>query len=264
MAKIRIDEESFPVAQNPPSGKFFVGIDTNTGHLTTQDSSGTTVDYAPSGGGAWGSITGTLSDQTDLQAALDAKLTSGAQGADLNMNSHKITAVTDPASAQDAATKNYVDTKGMKLCVVVDSKSNGTNGGTSTAGSWVKRDLTSLTDSNTGITLNTSQLSIPAGTYAIWTSSPFHGIVNRANTRLYNVTDSSLILNGSSACSTGGGTTFYSFITGIFSLAATKTVELQYQVQTAAGAGQDLGFSSGGIFTVGNEIYTQIILLKIA
>lgn len=29
---------------------------------------------APSGGGSWGSITGTLSDQTDLQAALDAKV----------------------------------------------------------------------------------------------------------------------------------------------------------------------------------------------
>lgn len=31
--------------------------------------------------------------------------------ADLSLNSHKLTSVTDPASAQDAATKNYVDTQ---------------------------------------------------------------------------------------------------------------------------------------------------------
>ena len=54
------------------------------------------------GGGTWGSITGTLSDQTDLQAALDAKLSSstaastyvpysGASG-DVTLGTHKLTA----------------------------------------------------------------------------------------------------------------------------------------------------------------------------
>ncbi len=35
---------------------------------------------------------------------------SGQAGADFSMNTNKITSVTDPSSAQDAATKNYVDT----------------------------------------------------------------------------------------------------------------------------------------------------------
>lgn len=36
-----------------------------------------------------------------------------APTADVSMNSHKLTSVTDPTSAQDAATKNYVDTRSL-------------------------------------------------------------------------------------------------------------------------------------------------------
>jgi len=152
----------------------------------------------------------------------------------------------------------------IKACTAVDSKASGTNGGVSVSGSWQTRNLTSLTDSNTGITLASNQLTIPAGTYQVWAASPFQGVVNRANTRLQNITDGATLLDGSSACSTGGGTTFHSYIVGIFTLSATKTVELQYQVQTVAGAQQDLGFSSGGSFTVGHEVYTQIKIVKLA
>ncbi len=45
--------------------------------------------------------------------------TLGTMTADINMNSHKITNVTDPTSAQDVATKNYVDTHGIALDQVV-------------------------------------------------------------------------------------------------------------------------------------------------
>lgn len=48
--------------------------------------------------------------------------TLGNMSADINMNYHKITNVTDPTSAQDAATKNYVDThatQGIALDQVV-------------------------------------------------------------------------------------------------------------------------------------------------
>ena len=46
---------------------------TITGTLSDQTDLQAALDALGGGGGAWGSITGTLSDQTDLQAALDAK-----------------------------------------------------------------------------------------------------------------------------------------------------------------------------------------------
>ncbi len=60
-----------------------------------------------------------LADAVSKKHAQGTDTTLGTMTADINMNSHKITNVTDPTSAQDAATKNYVDTHGIALDQVV-------------------------------------------------------------------------------------------------------------------------------------------------
>lgn len=49
-------------------------------------------------------------DIAALTGAQVMAVLTGQAGADFSMNTHKITSVTDPAAAQDAATKNYADT----------------------------------------------------------------------------------------------------------------------------------------------------------
>lgn len=71
-----------PVATSPTDVLTFTSSDNSV--TITGDSTTDTIDFVAAGGGggvAWGAITGTLSAQTDLQAALDAKVnTSLASG----------------------------------------------------------------------------------------------------------------------------------------------------------------------------------------
>jgi hypothetical protein len=59
-----------------------------------------------------------------------------------------------------------------KVAVITDTKTNGTNGGTFTAGAWQQRDLNSVTGNTEIVTVAANAFTLQSGKYKIYTSAP--------------------------------------------------------------------------------------------
>ncbi len=151
-----------------------------------------------------------------------------------------------PVSASTAAT-----------VYISDVKSNGTNAGTFTSGAWRTRDLNTISDFGTGITISANQIIIPAGTWEIYSAAPAHD-VNSNQAKLVNITDSSDTLIGQNA-RTGSDSDSIAIVQGRFTIASQKTFEIQHQCQTTNATN---GLGAACSFSVG-EVYTQITIRKV-
>lgn len=157
-----------------------------------------------------------------------------------------------------------------------DYQSNGTDGGGSTGyiGSYGTRvlntGLPALSGSNSttisGMSLTSNQITCPEGTYVVTGSCP--GIsCGRHRCRLYNTTDSNALVIGGNTYEYGagyeGGSTILS---GTFTLASTKTLELQHQIENSATSfGAPDGVTLGLPCSFGDdEVYSTITFTKIA
>lgn len=117
--------------------------------LTKQSSTDGDADWETPTGGTWGSITGTLSDQTDLQNALDAKSNIG----------NIATIETSPASANHAVGEFIVYNGQMYSVISAITAGNALVIGTNISATSAGDELTSL---KSGLTPR--QLGITAGT----------------------------------------------------------------------------------------------------
>jgi hypothetical protein len=156
-----------------------------------------------------------------------------------------------------------------EMWIIEEQQPSGTNGGSSTAGTWQTRVLNTLTKDtgvSTDVQLNvspavTNQLLIQDGTYYICGCAPS----NRGGphqSRLRNITDGTSDVVGNSACVAAVGNNDIvttSDIIGIFTVSSgPKVFEFQHQT-TNSQATDGLGIASG----FGEvEIYSRISITK--
>ena len=141
-----------------------------------------------------------------------------------------------------------------------DQKSANTDGGTLTGGSYQTRVLnTILTNTISGASLASNQVTLPSGTYYVWGKAPALGTA-RTKTILYNASDSSNILIGTSDdCNSNYGTQNQGTVVGKFVLAAEKAISLQQQGVTKSDNGLGEGVNYGVV-----EVFAEIQIWKVA
>lgn len=149
----------------------------------------------------------------------------------------------------------------ISIAAFSDQKTSGTNGGTFTSAAFRTRDINTTVGTNgiSGCSIASNQITLPAGTFLIQGSAPAYDVNNHV-TRFYNITDSTVAINGGSSYvdTTDTGVTHSPF-SGVLVIAATKVFEVQhYAASTIAtyGFGIATGFAP--------EVYTQITIIKVA
>ncbi len=115
---------------------------------------------------------------------------------------------------------------------VRDEKAASTDGGTATTGSWETRTLNTEVSDVYGIaSLAANQVTLQPGTYNCKISAPSY-LTGRNQAKLYNATDASDILLGTSEFQNDGATINRSFVEGRFQLTAAKALEVRHRVAT--------------------------------
>ena len=148
-----------------------------------------------------------------------------------------------------------------QLLHVRDEKASGTPGGTFTTGAWRTRTLNTIkTNEITGASLSSNQITLATGTYYINAMAPGFNL-GRHQTALYNITDSSFEIIGSSEYGTAStNAVTRSFLNSRFTISAQKTFELQHRCETTD---TTYGFGVDSVFSQ-VCVYAEVQIWRIA
>jgi hypothetical protein len=141
-----------------------------------------------------------------------------------------------------------------------EQQTQNTTSGTFSSGAWRTRVLnTEVSDDGGFGSLSSNQITLAAGTYIISALAPAFA-VNRHQLRLQNVTDTATVLVGQSSHSVAATASVSSSasLRGVFTIAASKALELQHQCETSAST---RGFGIESNFTT--EVYAIVELWRV-
>ena len=145
-----------------------------------------------------------------------------------------------------------------QLLHVRDEKSSGTDGGSSVAGTQTRDLNTVVTNEITGASLSSNEITLPSGTYYIQASALAVQVV-RHQAYLYNNTDSSIEIRGTSEMASSIYPANRSFINGRFTISAQKNFIIQHYTQNVIGT-----IGLGHDVSQGTEVYTEVQIWKVA
>jgi hypothetical protein len=152
----------------------------------------------------------------------------------------------------------------QRVAVLRDEKASGTSGGTATT-AFTARAINTLQDptgivsnpaSFTGVGGTNTQVILSSGRYYIEASSVFNTDI-LSKIRLFNVTTSSSLLEGTASDSNPGSSTMSS-IGGFITLSAQSTLEIQASSNVANANGWGAPSVRGG-----NEVYTIVTITRV-
>jgi hypothetical protein len=152
---------------------------------------------------------------------------------------------------------NIVANRSYFVLYIYDKQSTGTNAGTFTAGIWQVRILNTIdTNLSSFASILSNQIILDPGIYIFSASVPAYGVQSHM-ARLYNITNSSIEVLGSSAFS--NSETTISFIETFINISSTTTYEIQHYCDTTQ---IKWGFGkSAGIDEI-DERYTSIKIIQ--
>ena len=141
--------------------------------------------------------------------------------------------------------------------LICDQKSSGTEGGSSTSGSWMTRDLnTELADADGIVSISSNRFTLQAGSYLIKANCPAH-LGNSHTCQIYNYTDSSVVETGTGEYVYQGGSTTRSFVMARVTIASAKEFTIRHRVSNS-NSGNGLGVPNGWAV----EKYTMVEIYK--
>jgi|GEM_PF-1984003 len=151
-------------------------------------------------------------------------------------------------------------TQALPYIHVREQESNGTSGGAAASAGWQIRVLnTVVTNTITGASLASNQITLPAGTYRIQASAPAY-LTDWHQASLYNATDSATLVTGTSERAYNSSSTpSRSFVIGAFTLASAKIVSIRHYTANSNANGLGTPASTGL-----GEVYTEVEITKVA